>query len=51
MGWQSSTLEQLRPQLMAYTLLHPVADLHDCLGLIPGLNEARSWDAVAEGFW
>ena len=50
-GWQSSTLEQLRPQLMAYTLLHPMADLHDCLGLIPGLHEARTWDAVAEGFW
>jgi len=50
-GWQSSTLEQLRPQLMAYTLLHPMADLPDCLGLIPGLPEARSWDTVAEGFW
>lgn len=50
-GWEGETMDTLRPKLMAYTLLHPMADLYDCLALLPGAHDAPSWAAVAERFW
>lgn len=50
-GWGGETMDTLRPRLMAYTLLHPMADLYDCLALLPGAHDAPSWEAVAERFW
>lgn len=48
---ETTPLTALRPALMAYTLIHPMADLLDCLELIPDTVECTSWDAVAERFW
>jgi len=41
----------LRRQLMAYTLLHPLGDISQILRLIPGLDRCTSWDEVAQAFW
>jgi hygromycin-B 7''-O-kinase len=41
----------LQRQLMAYTLLHPLGDLSQILGLMPGLDRYGTWDEVAERFW
>ena len=41
----------VRRGLMAYTLIHPMGDVADCLEIIPGLADATSWDVVAEAFW
>ncbi|BET65666.1 hypothetical protein ASA1KI_05840 [Opitutales bacterium ASA1] len=41
----------LRRALMACTLVHPMADLHDCLALLPDTLACPTWDAVAERFW
>lgn len=41
----------VRRRLMAYTMLHPLGDLPECLQLVPGLVAARSWDEVAATFW
>lgn len=41
----------LRPLLMAGTLIHPMGDLPECLGLIPGAVTCSTWDEVALKFW
>jgi hygromycin-B 7''-O-kinase len=41
----------LRRRLMAYTLIHPRADLGDCLDLIPAARDVHAWDEVAALFW
>ena len=41
----------LRRRLMALTLIHPLADLPDCLALLPGAEACQTWEAVAKRFW
>jgi hygromycin-B 7''-O-kinase len=41
----------LRRRLMALTLIHPMADLPDCLALLKGTGGCLTWGAVAERFW
>lgn len=50
-GWNRPMGPSLRSRLMAYTLLHPMADLAVCLSLIAGAREASSWNEVAMAFW
>lgn len=45
------SLADVRPQLMAGTMIHPMGDLPECLDLIPGTETCRSWDEVALRFW
>jgi len=42
---------RMQTVLMAYTLIHPLADLCDCLGLVPGATACVSWEQVAHKFW
>ena len=44
-------LDVIRPALMAGTLIHPMGDLPECLGLIPGAEPCPTWDDVALKFW
>lgn len=41
----------LRPLLMAGTLIHPMGDLPECLDLIAGAATCPTWDDVAVRFW
>jgi hygromycin-B 7''-O-kinase len=41
----------LRPVLMACTMIHPMADLAECLALLPADVSPRSWTAIASAFW
>lgn len=41
----------VRRRLMAYTLLHPMGDLSDCLDLLPAARTCTTWDEVAALFW
>jgi hygromycin-B 7''-O-kinase len=41
----------LRRRLMALTLIHPLADLPDCLASLKGAAGCLTWDAVAKRFW
>ncbi len=41
----------LRLRLMALTLIHPMADLPECLALVKGAEDCPAWAAVAEKFW
>jgi len=51
-GWISSAEnEQIRKRLMIYTILHPLADLKECLELIPETLEMSSWGEIEERFW
>lgn len=43
--------DAFRLRLMAYTLLHPVADIAGCLGLEPATLTCPSWPDVAPHFW
>jgi photosystem II stability/assembly factor-like uncharacterized protein len=36
---------------MALTLIHPMADLPDCLALLKTTDACTTWEAVAERFW
>jgi hygromycin-B 7''-O-kinase len=51
LGTDAPGTTALRPRLMALTLIHPMADLPECLALVKGTEACRSWDAVAERFW
>jgi hygromycin-B 7''-O-kinase len=44
-------IADLRPLLMAGTLIHPMGDLPECLGLFPGAGSCATWDEVALKFW
>lgn len=46
-----TTLAAIRPLLMAGTMIHPMGDLPECLGLIPGGETCLTWDEVALKFW
>jgi hygromycin-B 7''-O-kinase len=50
-GISGSSPEELRSELMVYTLLHPLGDVSQLLGLIPGLDQLASWDEIARAFW
>jgi hygromycin-B 7''-O-kinase len=50
-GSGSHSVAELRPLLMAYTLLHPMGDPYELLRLLPGLDRSSSWEEVAERFW
>jgi hygromycin-B 7''-O-kinase len=43
--------QTLRLPLMALTLIHQMADLPECLSLVVGAANCRTWEAVAERFW
>lgn len=36
---------------MAFTLIHQMADLPECLALVGGAAGCQTWAAVAEQFW
>lgn len=44
-------LANLRPLLMAGTLIHPMGDLSECLELIAGASTCHTWHDVALRFW
>lgn len=44
-------LDKVWPRLMALTLIHPMADLPECLALVKGAVECPTWEAVAKIFW
>lgn len=46
-----TTLAAIRPLLMAGTMIHPMGDPPECLGLIPGADTCLTWDEVALKFW
>jgi len=41
----------MRLRLMALTLIHPMADLPECLALVKGAANSPTWETVAERFW
>jgi hygromycin-B 7''-O-kinase len=47
----SSRLHQIRPVLMAGTLIHPMGDLRACLDMVPGAEACPTWEDVAARFW
>jgi hygromycin-B 7''-O-kinase len=50
-GADTPGAKPLRARLMALTLIHPMADLPECLALIEGAEACPTWAAVAERFW
>ncbi len=46
-----TSLTAIRPLLMTGTMIHPMGDLPDCLGLIAGADTCSTWDEVALKFW
>jgi hygromycin-B 7''-O-kinase len=44
-------IASLRTRLMAYTLIHPMGDLRDCLDLIAGGTACATWEEAAVRFW
>jgi hygromycin-B 7''-O-kinase len=50
-GPSATPMSALRQRLMAYTMIHPMGDLRDCLELLPDGVACRTWDEVARRFW
>jgi len=50
-GPEAPRVQGLRLRLMALTLIHPMADLPECLALVQGAADCPAWTAVAERFW
>jgi hygromycin-B 7''-O-kinase len=44
-------LSILRPILMSATMIHPMSDLPECLGLVSEAEKCITWDDVALKFW
>jgi len=50
-GLPRTSVADQQALLMAYTLLHPLGDISEILGFLPGLSQSDSWDQIAKRFW